>query len=178
MATCRLGNVVKRLKVLISAYACESGKGSEPGVGWNMVIEMAKYHDIWVLTRANNRPVIEAEQTKNPVFGLNFVYYDLPNLTRWWKKGCRGIQLYYYLWQIGVYFTACQLHSQQVEFDIVHHVTFGRYWTPSFLILLNLPFVWGSVGGGESIPRVFLQELTCRERLYELFRDVLVCWEK
>ena len=53
----------------------------------------------------------------------------------------------------------------------MHHVTFGRYWTPSFLVLLNLPFVWGSVGGGESIPRVFFQELTCREKLYELFRD-------
>ena len=60
---------MKRLKVLISAYACESGKGSESGVGWNMVSEMAKYHDIWVMTRANNRPVIEAEQAKNPVLG-------------------------------------------------------------------------------------------------------------
>ncbi|HLE82176.1 MAG TPA: glycosyltransferase family 1 protein, partial [Dehalococcoidia bacterium] len=46
---------MKRWKVLISAYACEPGKGSEPNVGWNVAREMARQHDVWVLTRANNR---------------------------------------------------------------------------------------------------------------------------
>jgi len=35
---------MRRLRVLISAYACEPGKGSEPGVGWNVAREMSKYH--------------------------------------------------------------------------------------------------------------------------------------
>ena len=64
--------MVKRLKVLMSAYACEPGKGSEPGVGWTVAREMARHHDIWVITRANNRPVIEAELARNPQPGLHF----------------------------------------------------------------------------------------------------------
>lgn len=27
----------RRLKIFISAYACEPEKGSEPGIGWNVV---------------------------------------------------------------------------------------------------------------------------------------------
>ena len=54
---------IKRLRVLISAYACEPGKGSEPGV-WNFSKEMAKHHDLWVLTRLNNREIIENDSMK------------------------------------------------------------------------------------------------------------------
>ena len=32
----------KPLKVLISAYACEPSKGSEPAIGWDWVTEIAK----------------------------------------------------------------------------------------------------------------------------------------
>ena len=62
---------IKRLRVLISAYACEPGKGSEPGVGWNFSKEMAKHHDLWVLTRLNNREIIENELLENPTEELH-----------------------------------------------------------------------------------------------------------
>ena len=39
------------MRVLLSAYACEPGKGSEAGVGWNSLRQVARYHDVWVLTR-------------------------------------------------------------------------------------------------------------------------------
>lgn len=47
------------MKILLSAYACEPNKGSEPGVGWGWATELAKHHQVWVLTRDNNQPVIE-----------------------------------------------------------------------------------------------------------------------
>jgi len=159
------------LKVVISAYACEPDKGSEPGVGWNVAREMAKQHDVWVLTRANNRPAIEAELARNPVPSLRFAYYDLPGWARWWKRGGRGVQLYYYLWQLGVYRVAQRLH-QEVGFDLGHHVTFGKYWSPSLIFLLDVPFVWGSVGGGEDIPVVFRKKLTLTQWWFESKRDI------
>jgi len=162
---------MKRLKVLMSAYACEPGKGSEPGVGWNVAREMANYHDIWVITRANNRPVIEAELANYPVDGLHFVYYDLPRWARWWKKGGRGIQLYYYLWQLGIYPLAKRLH-RDVGFDLAHHVTFGRYWSPSLISFLPVPFLWGPLGGGESAPSAFWRDFTMTDKIYELQRDL------
>ena len=33
------------MKVLVSAYACEPGWGSEPGVGWNCVRQAAGVAD-------------------------------------------------------------------------------------------------------------------------------------
>lgn len=161
---------VKRLRVLISAYACEPGKGSEPGVGWNVAKQMAKFHDVWVITRANNHSAIELEMSLNPCSTLHFAYYDLPVWARWWKKGTRGIQLYYYLWQIGIFFIGRRLHKE-IRFEIIHHATFVRYWTPSFLSFLSVPFIWGPVGGGESAPKAFWKGFSLKGRMYERFRE-------
>src|ERR1019366_2509218 len=90
---------------------------------------------------------------------------------RWWKKGRPGILLYYYLWQFQAFLVARKLHVA-VHFDIVHHVTFVKYWMPSFLSLLSASFVWGPVGGGESTSPGFLSSMSFRGRVYERLRDV------
>lgn len=141
------------MKILMSAYSCEPGRGSEPGVGWNVVREVAKHHEVWVLTRPDeSKAVIEAELARNPVPNLHFVYFTLP----FWKDSLRlgqsgAMQIHYYLWQIQAYFVAQRLH-REIGFDVVHHVTFVKYSTPCFLSLLPVPLVWGPVGGGESAP--------------------------
>lgn len=161
---------MKRLNILISAYACQPGRGSEPGVGWNFARAMARHHNIWVLTRRKNRPFIEAEIERDPVADLNFVYYDLPAWAGWWRRGERGVQLYYYLWQIGAYEEARRLRDA-VALDVAHHVTFVKYWSPSFLAFLNVPYVWGPVGGGESAPRELWRYFSWRGKIYEMARD-------
>ncbi|MBE9178840.1 glycosyltransferase family 4 protein [Oculatella sp. LEGE 06141] len=159
------------LKVLVSAYACRPGEGSEPGIGWDVVRELAKYHDVWVLTRSNNRPSIEAEISLRPIPGLTFVYLDLPAWARWWKRDQRGVQLHYYLWQVLAYSASQNLH-REIHFDLAHHVTYVRYWGPSFVSLLPIPFIWGPVGGGESAPEAFCREFSWRGRTYERMRDL------
>ena len=159
----------RRLKVLVSAYACEPNHGSEPGIGWNWVQEISKCCDIWVITRANNRPLIEGALGTEPLRNIHFVYFDVPRWIGFWKKGQRGIRLYYYLWQIGSYFAARRYH-RQIGFDLLHHVTFGKYCVPSFLVLLSAPFVWGPVGGGESTPRSLWFSLSLRGKVYEPLR--------
>ncbi len=158
--------------MLLSAYACEPGKGSEPGVGWNLARHLAEHHEVWVLTRANNRPAIEAELAKTPVPSLHFVYHDLPPWARFWKRGQRGVQLYYYLWQLSAIPLVRKLH-REVGFDVVQHVTFVKYWAPSALAFLKgVPFVWGPVGGGESAPLVFWPTFGLRGIAYETARAV------
>lgn len=158
------------LKVIVSAYACEPNLGSEPGVGWNIAKQIARFHNVWVITRSNNRKPIEETLQTNPVPNLRFVYFDLPFWMRFWKRGQRGVQLYYYIWQVGAYFVAKRLHSE-IAFDLAHHVTFVKYWAPSFLALLPIPFIWGPVGGGESSPRSFLTEFSLRGVMLETVRD-------
>lgn len=156
------------MKVLISAYACEPNKGSEPEIGWNMVKQIATYHEVWVITRSNNRTIIENELRINPGFNVNFCYFDFPYWLRFWKRGARGYHLYYYLWQIGIYFYARRLHAK-FKFDIAHHVTFGSNWMPSFIALLPVPFIWGPVGS-EDMPISLLSALTFTEKIHEFLR--------
>lgn len=161
---------MKRLRLLLSAYACEPGRGSEPGVGWNLACGLAARHDVWVVTRANNREAIEQALARRPVPGLTVVYHDLPAWARWWKRGQRGVQLYYYLWQLTLAPLARRLHTR-IGFDVVQHATLGKYWAPSGLAGLAVPFVWGPVGGGESAPASFLKSYGLRGHLYERLRD-------
>ncbi len=159
------------MKVLVSAYACEPGKGSEPGVGWNWVCQIARFHEVWVITRASNREAIEAALVERPMPNVHWNYFDLPHWARFWKKGNRGVHLYYYLWQAGVYWVARKL-LQDVQFDLVHHVTIANYWMPSYLALLPPPFVLGPVGGGESAPSAFWFSFSTYGKLYETFRSL------
>jgi glycosyltransferase involved in cell wall biosynthesis len=161
------------VKVLISAYACEPGRGTELGVGWNTVREVARYHEVWVLTRPDDgREAIEAELKRNPVPNLHFVYFTLPIWGGGWTWGQGAFQIHYYLWQIQAYFIARKLH-QEIGFDVAHHVTFVKYSTPSFLAFLPMPFIFGPVGGGETAPKPFWKDFSLRAKVYETLRNLM-----
>lgn len=157
-------------KILLSAYACRPKLGSEPGIGWNIACELAKHHQVWLFTRGNNRQAIDRELNISPLPQLQVIYHDLPQ-SQLWRKGLLGVHLHHYLWQVGVYFKARSLH-QRIGFDLVHHITYVRYSSPSFLSLLPIPFIWGPVGGGESTPQAFWQEFNTRHKVYEGMRTV------
>src|SRR5690242_12327227 len=95
----------RALRILLSAYACEPDLGSEPGIGWHWATRLARAgHEVWVLTRANNRQSIEGAMSAKPVDGLNFAYYDLPAwMCRWKNHAGLWARLYYMLWQFGAY---------------------------------------------------------------------------
>lgn len=162
---------MKALRILLSAHACEPNQGSEDGIGWNVAREAARHHEVWVLAPERSRPVIEAELASKPIPGLHFVYCNLPVLGRWWKQH-RAERSYYYLWQVGAYFVSRKLNSR-TSFDLVHHVTIGKYSVPSFLALLPAPFLWGPLGGGESAPKAYWKGFGLRGIAYETARDLI-----
>lgn len=162
------------MRILLSAYACEPGRGSEPEVGWRWAVGLAERgHQVWVLTRANNRAVIEKEpQARWP--NLHFEYFDLPD--RWLRlKRLFGVNAYYRAWQLGATRVVQRLH-QQLQFDRVHHVTFVVVRHPSCLSALGssgVPFVFGPVAGGECVPPGMLGGTPLGFRLVELARPLL-----
>src|SRR5512146_185101 len=159
------------LRILLSAYACEPHKGSEPGVGWHWAVALARAgHEVWVLTRANNRDAVERALAVQAIPNLKFVYHDLPAWARWWKRGGRGVRFYYVLWQWGAFGIARRL-CREIRFDIVHHITFGVFRHPSFMAFLGVPFVFGPVGGGETAPRQLRRTFPLRGRVSEFVRD-------
>lgn len=160
------------LRLLLSAYACEPGKGSEPGVGWRWAHECAALgHEVWVLTRENNREAIERSLAAHPARNLHFLYYDLPRWARWWKKGRHSVHLYYLLWQLGAYRHARAAHAEH-RFDAVHHITFGVTRHPSFMGRLGIPFIIGPLGGAERAPQELRRYYPLAGKIKDGLRDV------
>ena len=161
------------LRVLISAYACEPHKGSEPEVGWQWALQMARFHDVTVLTRANNRPAIEKEldalRGKQPL--PSFVYHDESLFLLDIKRNFSALKLYYILWQRSAHGLLSELNEAH-PFDLFHHVTFAAFRYPSAIWGHGAPCIWGPVGGIESIPLRLLPWTHLKSLLRELTRDI------
>ena len=153
----------------MSAYACEPGKGSEPEVGWRAALAMAGSCKVKVITRANNRPLIE-EALEKVGHRPEFLYYDLPKPFLWIKKRFGMVALYYFLWQIAVRFVFRKVLN---EVDVVHHVTFNGVQISGFWLATDTPVVLGPLGGGMTCPDQLLPILG-REQWAEKFRSMMV----
>lgn len=162
------------MKILLSAYACEPNKGSEPEVGWKWATELSKLNnEVYVITRLNNKENIEKEIKKSNFENLNFIYFDYPN---WFLKIFKGKKnrfsyFYFYMWQIGIYFVAKKIIRNK-KFDYIHHVTFVSYRYPSFLCLLNIPFIFGPIAGGEESPKNLRVNFDLKSKTKEYLRDL------
>lgn len=161
-----------RHRVLVLAYACEPGKGSEQGVGWNWSQQLARFADVVVITRANNRDAIERETVRLNAASLKFVYYDPPEWLRRLKRKERGLYAFYLLWQLGSYRLARRLASKNT-FTHVIQLTFGSIWMPVFVHRLGARFVWGPIGGGEGIPAHLVSQASVKARFAQNLRRAL-----
>jgi len=166
------------LKVLMSAFACAPGIGSEAGVGWNWAVEAARLgHEVVVLTRPRFRAAIEAATAAPDAAAgaLRVLYLDLPaGLVAALGRGLgalAGHYAHYCLWQALAVRRACRLHRER-RFDLVHHLTYVTVRFPSFMGLVGAPFVFGPGSGGEAIPAALRAALPLRARAFEAFRDL------
>ncbi|MDD6669895.1 MAG: glycosyltransferase family 4 protein [Bacteroidales bacterium] len=163
-----------RLRIFISAYACEPGLGSEIGVGWHWVLEMSKYFDLWVLTRESNRNTIEPWIADHPQFAnIHFLYFDLPKWARFWKKGLRGVRTYYNIWQMCTN-SIVRRTMKANDIKIFHHLTYGNaIWRVSSYGRHQF-FVWGPIGGLETIPKDFSSHYQGKLKILETVRRMMV----
>src|SRR3989337_483130 len=134
-------------RILAFAYACEPGRGSEPGAGWAWARMLARLGETWVITRRDYQVSSEHALRSAPEEGnLKFVYVELPERLRSWQRGLRGLRVYYLLWQIAALKEARRLQRSR-PFDPVWHLTWANAWYGSLAALAGRPFVYGPVGG-------------------------------
>jgi len=166
------------MRVLLSAYACEPNKGSEQEVGWQRVLHMLPFADeVWVLTRSNNRAVIEADPLSR-ARGLHFIYYDLPPWARRLKKQASWfLPIYIAMWQWGAYRMA-ERHHREKKFDSVYHVTFVGMLSGSFMGRLGIPLIVGPIGGGERAPFRLRRGMPAAGKVKELLRDLGIIFQR
>lgn len=178
----------QRRRILVSAYAFSPVLGSEPGVGWNICSRLAAYHDVTVLTRSwNERLWSEDEQHKEeaeqfmrnmgPIPGLTIKFVDSPPLSRLFQMrplvSLRSPFHFvgYAAWQRAAYREAVRLHREQ-PFDATHQLTITSFREPGYLWKLNVPFIWGPIGGGGNIPWSYFAAFGAHDRLYYGIKNI------
>ncbi len=165
----------RRPRLLIMAYACSPMRGSESAVGWNRAIQAAKHFDTWVICEEHEfEPDISRYlQDNGDVPGLNFVFIPMP---RWqWSLGQVHGAVWYTmlnLWHRRAYAVARRLH-EEIGFDLVHQLTFCGYREPGYLWKLDVPFVWGPVGGTQNYPWRFITRAGLSGAAREAGRNIL-----
>lgn len=162
----------------MSAYACEPGRGSEPGAGWSWACAAAQDHDVWVLTHATNQPAVCAELAADPGLAarLHPVFLRAPRWASPLRRRGPARFLYYLVWQLVTCPRAAHRLHAEVQFDVVHHVTYAADWAPAGVSRLRgVPFVWGPVGGSSSIGRPTLwRRLGWRGAVVDVLRTLLL----
>ena len=141
-------------KILISTYACEPGRGSEEGNGWNYASMLSEHGlEVHCLTKTEGKPTIEATLAQGDLPNLRVHYVLVPG---WVDKFCHsniiGMYFHYIYWQWQAYKVARKL-SQTNTFALVHHATYGSIQLGSFMYKLGIPFIFGPVGGGQRAPK-------------------------
>ena len=160
------------MRILLSAFACQPGLGSEPGVGWNLATHLARENDVTVLTDVHNQPVIADSQGALHALNVEFRFVKPPRLLRRPASSMPLHYLYYLAWQLAAEREAARLNAAD-PFDLIHHVTYVNSWMPSLMGRLGVKFVW-SAGTQEFTPPSFLAWMSWKGRAAELTRTALL----
>jgi glycosyltransferase involved in cell wall biosynthesis len=129
-------------------------------------------HEIWALIDPNDyEESLQKHLNLHSMPGFHPIFQRMPRPMAKWLHGRGPLEaIYYGRWQEKLIDTARRLH-EQIHFDLVQHITYGRCWSPCGVRRLGLPFIWGPVGAAETAPRSFVAELPFRDRLFEWLRD-------
>lgn len=165
------------MNILYIAYSCSPNSGSENSIGWNIPIEMAKRHSVYVLTKQEHREHITNYLKENPIETLHFFFVDIPGI---FKKIFKG---FLYSARLNIWHNlACPMAKQICEkygIQVIHQITpiefrsIGNYGGR----IMNVKFVCGPIGGGEYIPKA-LCSYAKSHKMTEYIRKLFNSWYK
>lgn len=162
------------MNVLINAYAVSPNWGSEQGMGWNWIINLAKYCQVDVITEGEWRTDIEIAIEHLPQKD-NITFHFLPVSTSirkmCWNQGDWRFYWHYKKWQHRALKKAVEICDSK-KIDILHQLNMIGFREPGYLWKINnIPFVWGPVGGMELMPMSFLKNAPFKQRLFNLLKN-------
>ena len=171
------------LKVLINAYACSPGMGSEPGMAWNWVKNLAKFCELYIITEGEFWEKIEAavptlEQGGNMHFYYNPVSDEIRKMC--WNQGDWRFYKYYRQWQWKTYLMAKDICEKE-KIDVLHQLNMIGFREPGYLWRLSkengVPFVWGPIGGLKQFPTAYLKGAGLKMQLFMRLKNFLNIWQ-
>ncbi|MBQ3217954.1 MAG: glycosyltransferase family 4 protein [Akkermansia sp.] len=169
----------KRLKILVGCYACDPNYGSEPGMGWHFVINIAKYHNVHAIVEKHEfEENLKLYAQKHPEEVKNISFHFIPRvhhktLRKIWPP---SYYWFYRQWQKEAYRYALKLDKKE-NFDIIHQLTLAGYREPGYLWKLGKPFIWGPIGGLHFTPWRLLLSMGLYGTLYFGFRNIINAYQ-
>ena len=135
------------MRVLLSAFQCAPGLGSEPGTGWHWATTLPRLgHEVTVLTSSTQRELILSAGPQS----ADFRFVDDP-----WALPEHGVPPlvrsydFYRRWQDAA---LRQIAAEAQHYDVAHHVTWASLHLGSQLWRLPVPLIYGPIGGGQTAP--------------------------
>ncbi|OYP63673.1 glycosyltransferase family 4 protein [Prevotella sp. P3-122] len=171
------------MKILINAYACSPGMGSEQGMAWNWVSNLARFCELYIITEGEFRDKIEEvvptlEQGKNMHFYYNPVSEDIRKMC--WNQGDWRFYKYYREWQWKTYLLAKDICKVE-KIDVLHQLNMIGFREPGYLWKLSqengVPFVWGPIGGLKQFPTAYLQGAGLKMKVFNRLKNFLNIWQ-
>ena len=164
------------LNILINAYAVAPNWGSEQGMGWNWIINIAKYCNCYIITEGEWREEIECAVKELPqCHNLHFYYYPVSDKIRQmcWNQGDWRFYYYYRQWQKKALKIAEQI-CREHKIDVIHQLNMVGFREPGLLWKIKGPrYVWGPIGGMENIPTAYLERAGIKQYLFCRFKNII-----
>ena len=153
--------------------------GSEPGMAWNWVSNLARFCELHIITEGEFREKIETvvptlEQGGNMHFYYNPVSEKIRKMC--WNQGDWRFYKYYREWQWKTYLMAKDICSKE-QIDILHQLNMIGFREPGYLWKLSreagVPFVWGPVDAKDKFPVAYLDGAGLKTKLFMRLKNFL-----
>ena len=174
------------LKILINSYACCPGMGSEPGMGWNWIVHLAKHCELFVITEGEYRAQIEAwmdnPENAETAGRLHFYYNPVSESIRkmCWNQGDWRFYKYYKDWQLKTAEIAREICRKE-KIDILHQLNMIGFREPGYLWQVSqetkIPFVWGPIGGLKQFPLAYAKGGGMKMKAFLSLKNFLNIWQ-
>lgn len=164
------------MNILINAYACAPNWGSEQGMAWHWITELAKMHNLYVITEGEwKKEIEEAVALLDVKDNIHFYYNPVSDKIRsmCWNQGDWRFYWYYRKWQKKTLTIARQICSEH-RIDIIHQLNMIGFREPGYLWdIYDTHYIWGPVGGMEIVPLKYLSGMPLSKKTKYIVKNML-----
>ena len=168
-------------KILVLCYMVSPTRGSEYSVAWNYIRSMSANNKLDVIYGASGEHMgdtreIEEYVARNCIPNVTFHKIATDRMCECLnalnKKGVFRYSFYFAFryWHYLAYREAVRLCAIQ-HFDLIHFLGPIGYREPGFVYKINLPYIWGPIGGTNFYPHKMFGFLPLRNRIKYGFRN-------
>ena len=167
-------------KILVNAYAVCPDSGSEPGMGWNWCVGLARENELFIITEGEFREQIESALKTLPQASRMHFYYNLVSKRvrrMCWNQGDWRFYLHYRNWQkktLAIAREICRKHP----IDILHQLNMIGFREPGYLWKIpDIPYVLGPTNCKFEYPLAYWKDAPLSEKVRVALKEVISRWQ-